>query len=157
MTGTLLRRGGTLVSTFGTFVSSVQFVQRRDVCGGGVVSRMCPAQDFERLGDPFRPLLGRPVHLAWRGTRKLRSAHPVGFDASDEQPPKLRPLACRSRSQSKSKRKGSMKNKKRPTFAKRARELKLLERRALKQEKKQAAAAARSADRPAGTSPPTVA
>jgi hypothetical protein len=50
-----------------------------------------------------------------------------------------------------------LKNKKRPTFAKRARELKLQERRALKQEKKQPAAAARSADVPASTAlaPPT--
>lgn len=48
-----------------------------------------------------------------------------------------------------------MKSKKRTTFAKLARERMLQERRALKREKKQAAAA-RSADESAGTSPPTV-
>jgi hypothetical protein len=48
-----------------------------------------------------------------------------------------------------------MKSKKRTTFAKLARERMLQERRALKREKKQAAAAARSADVPADTSPLT--
>ncbi|MFL5917699.1 MAG: hypothetical protein ACJ74L_13690 [Gaiellaceae bacterium] len=64
MTGTLLGRVGTLISTVAAFVSSMKFVQRHDVCGGGVVARMYPAQDFERLGDSFHPFFGRHVHLA---------------------------------------------------------------------------------------------
>jgi hypothetical protein len=38
---------------------------------------MCPAQDFDRLGDPFHPFFGRRVHLAWRDTPETQSAHPV--------------------------------------------------------------------------------